>query len=113
MKFCQAILRIAAEEMAYFKKVIQQAVWYIKEHFSTEEKMMIATKFPGYLEHKKAHDEFTMTVVKSVKGYESGERLVLQKFASFLKNWVLTHIPIMDKQYAVYFEKVPIEKLIG
>jgi len=94
------------EEMEYFKKVIQQAVKYIKEHFSTEEKLMLATKFPGYAEHKKIHDEFTLTVVNSVKDFEGGKRLVLEKFAYFLKDWVLSHVAVMDKQYALYFKKI-------
>jgi hemerythrin len=98
------------EEYAYFKEVIQQAVQYVKDHFQTEEKLMIGTKFPGYPEHKKAHDEFTLTVVKSVKDYESGKRLVLEKFARFLKEWVLTHIAVMDRQYAEYFKKIATRK---
>jgi hemerythrin len=101
------------EERAYFKEVVQQAVQYIKEHFQAEEKLMIGTKFPGYTEHKKAHDEFTMTVVKSVKDFEAGKRLVLEKFAYFLKDWILTHIAIMDNKYALYFRKIATRKEDG
>jgi hemerythrin len=101
------------DERAYFTVVIHQAVQYIKEHFATEEKMMIATKFPGYTEHKKTHDEFTLTVVHSVKDFESGKRLVLAKFAHFLKDWVLTHIAVMDVQYATYFKKIATRKADG
>jgi len=101
------------EERAYFALVIQQAVQYIKEHFQAEEKLMIGTKFPGYPEHKKVHDEFTLTVVKSVKDFESGKRLVLEKFAYFLKDWVLSHIAVMDKQYADYFRKIATRKENG
>jgi hemerythrin len=102
-----------AEERAYFKEVIQQAVQYIKEHFQTEEKFMISTKYPGYADHKKAHDEFTLTVIKSVKDFESGKRLVLEKFAYFLKDWVLSHIGVMDRQYALYFRKIATYKADG
>jgi len=101
------------EERAYFSEVIQQAVQYIKIHFQAEEKLMIGTKFPGYAEHKKVHDEFTLTVVKSVKDYESGKRLVLEKFAYFLKDWVLTHVAVMDRQYADYFRKIATRKADG
>jgi len=94
------------DEREYFKSVIQQAVKYIKEHFQTEEKLMVATKFPGYMEHKKIHDEFTLTVLKSVKEFEAGKRLVLEKFAYFLKDWVLTHVAVMDVKYADYFKKI-------
>jgi len=101
------------EEREYFKSVIQQAVKYIKEHFMTEEKLMTATKFPGYMEHKKIHDEFTMTVLKSVKDFEAGKRLVLEKFAYFLKDWVLTHVAVMDVKYADYFRKIATRKEDG
>ncbi|WP_461247158.1 bacteriohemerythrin [Treponema sp. R6D11] len=101
------------QERAYFKEVIQQAVQYIKEHFNAEERLMIGTKFPGYAEHKKVHDEFTKTVVKSVKDFETGKRLVLEKFAYFLKDWVLTHIAVMDRQYADYFRKIATRKADG
>jgi len=102
-----------AEERAYFKDVIQQAVQYIKEHFHTEEKLMVSTKFPGYMEHKKIHDKFTLTVVKSVKDFEAGKRLVLEKFAYFLKDWVLTHVAVEDVQYAAYFKKIATRKADG
>jgi hemerythrin len=102
-----------ADERVYFKIVIHQAVQYVKDHFQSEEKLMIATKFPGYSEHKKAHDQFTLTVVKSVKDFESGKRLVLEKFAYFLKDWVLTHVAVMDMQYAAYFRKIATRKADG
>ncbi|MDR2702387.1 MAG: bacteriohemerythrin [Spirochaetaceae bacterium] len=101
------------DEAAYFKDVIHQAVQYVKDHFQTEEKLMIATKFAGYPAHKKAHDEFTLKVVQSVKDFESGKRLVLEKFAYFLKDWVLTHIAVMDRQYAEYFRKIATRKADG
>jgi len=101
------------DERTYFKEVIQKAVQYIKEHFQTEEKLMIATKFPGYAAHKKIHDEFTLTVVKSVKDFDAGKRLVLEKFAYFLKDWVLTHVGVEDVQYAQYFRKIATRKEDG
>jgi hemerythrin len=101
------------DEAAYFKDVIHQAVQYVKDHFQTEEKLMIATKFAGYAEHKKAHDEFTLKVVQSVKDFESGKRLVLEKFAYFLKDWVLAHVAVMDRKYAEYFKKIATRKADG
>jgi len=100
-------------ERAYFKEVIQQAVQYIKVHFATEEKIMLATKFPGYAEHKKTHDDFVLTVVQNIKDFEAGKRLTLTKFTYFLKEWTLTHIAVMDKQYFEYFKKIASRKADG
>ena len=94
------------EEREYFKSVIQQAVQYIKVHFGTEEKIMIRTNFPGYAEHKKAHDTFVLTVVDNIKNFEAGRRIVLLDFTKFLKEWILSHIAFMDKQYVAYFKQI-------
>jgi hemerythrin len=102
-----------ASERAYFQKVIQTAVNYVKVHFATEEKIMIATKFPGYLEHKKAHDTFVLTVVDNIRDFEAGKKFTLSGFTKFLKEWVLTHIAIMDKQYFTYFKQIATRKADG
>jgi hemerythrin len=54
-----------------------------------------------------------MTVVKSVQDFNAGKRLVLDKFAHFLKDWVLSHIAVMDAQYAVFFRKIATRKADG
>jgi hemerythrin len=100
-------------ERAYFKEVIGQAVDYVKVHFATEEKYMLVTKFPGYDEHKKTHEEFILTIVKTVKDFEEGKRLVLTSFARFLKDWVLSHVAVMDVKYSHYFKKIATRKEDG
>jgi hemerythrin len=100
-------------EREYFKEVIGQAVDYIKVHFATEEKLMLATKFPGYEEHKKIHNDFVLAVVKSVNDFKAGKRLVLANFSRFLKNWVLGHVAVMDVKYSEYFRKIASRKADG
>jgi len=98
------------QEHAYFNRVIQEAVKYVKIHFATEEKIMLGTKFSGYPEHKKAHDSFVLAVVNNVKDYEAGKRLTLVSFTRFLKEWILSHIAVMDKQYFEYFKSIASRK---
>jgi len=101
------------EEKAYFKKVIKKTVKYIKVHFATEEKILKAIKFVGFSEHKKAHDSFILKVVENVKDYEDGKTVLLASITHFLKDWILTHIAIMDKQYFEYFKQVVTSKADG
>jgi len=98
------------EEREYFKKIIQQAVEYVKVHFATEEKIMLAVKFQGYHEHKRAHDSFILTVVDNIRDYEAGKRVTLSSFTHFLKDWILTHIAIMDKQYFEHLMRIATRK---
>ena len=101
------------EEREYFKKVIQKAVNYVKVHFATEERIMVATKFPGYNEHKKAHDTFVLNVVNSIRDFETSKKFSLTLFTKFLKEWVLTHIAIMDKQYFSHLKTIAHRKPDG
>lgn len=95
-----------SRENEYFNRVIQEAVQYIKVHFATEEKILKAVKFPGYAEHKKAHDGFILTVVENIKDYKSGKRISISSFTKYLKEWILSHIAVMDKNYFEHIKKI-------
>ncbi|MDR2587805.1 MAG: bacteriohemerythrin [Spirochaetales bacterium] len=100
-------------ERMYFQKVIHSAVSYIKVHFATEEKIMLKTNFPGYAEHKKQHDSFILTIVDQAKTFEEARQFSLSTITKFLKNWILEHIAISDKQYFDYFRKIATRKEDG
>ena len=97
------------EEEAYFRDLIAEVVEYIKVHFATEEGIMLAIQFPGYAEHKRTHENLILTVVRSIKDYESGNRLVPVNFSNFLRKWILTHIAVMDLKYIDYCKKINIK----
>jgi hemerythrin len=101
------------QERDYFNRVIQEVVRYVKVHFATEEKIMTATRYSGYDAHKKAHESFVVTVAQNIKDYQDGKRLTLSTFTRYLKDWVLTHIAVMDKQYFEYFKKLASRKADG
>jgi hemerythrin len=92
------------QEHEYFSLVIQKAVQFIKVHFVTEEKIMRAIQYPGYAEHKRWHDRFVLDVLNNIHDYESQKHHTLFSFTKFLKDWVLSHIGVMDKQYFLYMK---------
>jgi hemerythrin len=94
------------QEYEYFSKVIQKAVRYIKVHFATEEKIMRLIRFPGYAEHKRCHDCFILDVLENIRHFETDKHYTLFSFTKFLKEWVLSHIGIMDKQYHLYIKQM-------
>ena len=95
-----------AQEHDYFNKVIKETVRYIKIHFATEEKIMFVTQFEGYAEHKKEHESFLLAVIDKIHDYEVGNRLTLSAFTIFIKDWLLSHIVLIDKQYFEYLRKI-------
>ena len=98
----------AAYERDYFNKVIHEVVKYVKNHFATEEKIMLAAKFSGYINHKKEHDNFILTIIENIRDYEAGKRFTLSTFTRFLKDWILSHIALIDKQYFEYFKRIAV-----
>jgi len=99
-------------EQLYFQKIIQEAVKYVKVHFATEERILRATNYKGYAEHKREHDAFILTVVDNIRAFEAGRQNLIS-FTHFLKDWILTHIAIMDKQYFEYLRKIATRKADG
>jgi len=87
---------------AGFKKAVSAAVEYVAVHFSTEEKIMERVGYPGLAEHRAKHQEFVKHVLIDVRNFEDGRTFVPNRFVLFLKDWILSHIAVMDKNMAFH-----------
>ena len=88
-----------------FLQTIKKAADYARDHFSDEDKYMVQAGFPNLTEHRKQHDNFLETVIKAVQEFEAGKTAPID-MARFLKNWLLNHIAVSDKQYIPYLKKL-------
>jgi hemerythrin-like metal-binding protein len=96
------------EENQYFGSIMHSAADSVKEHFQTEEDLMLAAKFDVYefSAHKREHAEFTATVAGYISRFQKSGRIDLLTFASYAKWWVIGHIKRHDKKYVDYFNKL-------
>jgi len=101
----------AVQEYEYFNKAVHRLVDYVKTHFAAEERILLGTKFSGYEGHKKEHENFVRDIIKNVHDYEAGKQFTLSTFTRFLRNWILSHIALVDKQYFEYFKKMAINNV--
>jgi hemerythrin len=85
-----------------FKVAIKAAVDYVKFHFSAEEKLLENVDYPQILVHKRQHEEFVIKILAETKNFEEGKKFVPNGFVRFLRDWILSHIGVMDKKYAGY-----------
>ena len=85
-----------------FRDAMQNAVKYIKVHFSTEEKIMEKINYPDMTKHKFEHQEFVKKVLSEAANFDEGQTFVPNRFVYFLKDWVLGHIAMTDRKMAEY-----------
>jgi hemerythrin len=98
----QGCLAGNGEAQVFFLKTVRGVLDYTKFHFSAEEKLMENVGYPRYAEHRKQHEDFVMQMINEVKSFQEGKKFVPNNFVRYLKDWILSHIAIMDSLYARY-----------
>ncbi|CAG1000592.1 Bacteriohemerythrin [Methylophilaceae bacterium] len=84
-------------------KILNALADYTKYHFAEEEKLMVAYKYPGLVEHRAQHDAFVEKVADCIKKYEEGKLAISLEVMNFLRDWLKGHILSTDKKYTAFF----------
>jgi len=90
------------KEETVFKETMQQMVEYVRFHFKAEIELLERINYPDIFLHKKEHEYLIMRILDAVQDYGDGKKFVPNTFVRELKEWILGHIAISDKQYATY-----------
>ena len=85
-----------------FKACMSASVDYVKTHFSAEEDLMRSLGYPKFPEHKTAHEEFVRQVLEVSQRFEKGDQQMGKHFVYFLRDWLLEHIGVVDKELGMY-----------
>jgi hemerythrin len=85
-----------------FKDTVRGVTDYINYHFSAEEKMLERIHYPELTEHKKQHAILAKQVLHNIRLFEEGRAFIPNSFVRAMKDWILTHIAVMDKRYVEY-----------
>lgn len=82
-------------------------ITYTVTHFTHEEEYMFTSKYPGFAEHKEAHDHLRARVMELQKrSEEDGFSVDLSnELFAFMKSWLTHHVLSMDKTLAVYLKE--------
>jgi len=80
--------------------LLRKLVNYTRDHFSAEEAMMVAAKYPSLTSHRHEHDKLTKQVESYVERFDRGECTVNIELLRFLRTWLTDHIQHSDKAYA-------------
>jgi hemerythrin len=75
---------------------------YVVDHFAAEERLMVDTRFPGYVVHKAAHERFVRDYQSLRKLHEDSgaNAAVTIKARNWLGEWLKNHIGGIDQLLA-------------
>ncbi|MCG6862313.1 MAG: bacteriohemerythrin [Chromatiaceae bacterium] len=76
---------------------------YTRIHFAVEESLMRILGYPGYEEHKIAHEELIGNLQDLQHKVETGKTAIGFELMHFLKIWLTKHIMESDQEYAEFF----------
>lgn len=84
-------------------QVVARLKDYARTHFSTEEKYLRQTAFPGCEEHRIQHDRFIEQVLDFELEMAEGRATPLE-VVRFLLDWYVRHVKGLDRQYAGHLQ---------
>jgi len=73
---------------------------YTRNHFTAEEALMTAAKYPQLSAHKIKHRDLVKQVEDYIARYDRGETTLNIQLLNFLRDWLTNHIQKEDKQYS-------------
>jgi len=77
---------------------------YASMHFAMEEELMAERRYPGALEHKRAHAELASTVRALEAELKAGKQMIVigSKTVFFLQTWIRDHVQKTDREFAKF-----------
>jgi len=81
--------------------IIDELIEYSNYHFSTEEKYMADIGYQGIDEHKQLHRYFSEKLKDIQEAENKNDYIFKKELIVFLGNWILKHVTIEDKKFAL------------
>lgn len=81
-------------------KQLDALIAYVAEHFGNEEKNMQKCNYADYPQHKIEHDKLVQTCLDLQKQFHAGAVEITQDTTVFVRDWLVNHIPTIDRRYA-------------
>lgn len=96
-----------AEKMPVVNDTLAFMKEYVITHFADEEAYQKSVGYPGYVEHKKVHDDMVAYVGQVAETYvQAGcPETLMQQFAGKLLAWLINHVADSDQKIALYVKE--------
>jgi hemerythrin len=95
---------VAGGNRAAVGKQLDDLIAYVAMHFKTEEDLMKQHGYADFDAHKAKHDELVKTCLDVQKKFHAGEIEITGDTCVFVKDWLVNHIPNIDKHYGPFLK---------
>ncbi|MBF0139321.1 MAG: bacteriohemerythrin [Magnetococcales bacterium] len=85
--------------------VLPELKEYTLFHFAQEEELFTSAGYPDATNHKEKHKKVVERVVAFIDQVGKGDVSVANALLGFLRNWLITHIMKVDKQYGKFINE--------
>lgn len=85
-------------------EILDRLLEYTQSHFEREERLMEEHLYPDLASHRIIHDRMVQRTRELRRLALHNENDVAAKTMSFLKDWWIDHIIVMDSRYKPYME---------
>ena len=91
--------------------ILSRILRYASTHFETEQALMELTDYPAAPDHIAIHSDFARTAQSLAEAYGAGHGKTVLELATFMQDWLETHIQSQDHplivHVRVWFEENP------
>lgn len=98
---CQHI----SQKQVFIAETLKELIDYSCFHFEAEEKLMLRYEYPCYAVHKEEHEQFKKQIAQFVEKQKQGTLILAFPIFDFLKDWLISHVLTIDKQYGPYISE--------
>ena len=93
---------VTAGDLPAANALLDKFIPFVAKHFKTEEDLMTAHNYPNFAAHKAAHDKLVETALGLQKQVHEGKAQLSAETTAFVRDWLVNHIPNIDKPYGPY-----------
>ncbi len=86
-------------------EILDEMTEYALKHFETEERYMKEFNFPEYQTHRNEHIDFTNNTIDYKNRIVGGDFQIINEILEYLKQWLVNHIQVSDRQFIDCFKK--------
>ncbi len=83
-------------------EVLEAMLEYTRKHFSFEEEYMRKINYPDVIEHYRIHKDFDTQIYGYSRDIREGRVVLNSQILKIIENWLLDHILVEDKKYAMH-----------